>query len=773
MPVARGFRFASPQLPPSSNSISGGAEEGTASAFFGQAAPPNQGSSSSAADVFGGSAPSFGGPAPPLMAQGELLQPSTPLAGYHQPERHQQQDEYPATPDSANQGPPMYYVSAEPLPEVKTDVVVEKEVSGPPAEASGSNECNNPVVGSTVEPHVADAMISYLLHRVKDLKVQVNDLQTTQPVITPEQGRTAASSSSSNLSEVDRRVLEASREVADARMHKRDMDMQHSKLLKCLRSDKIGMARKELDADPRALTARSTDTGFTLLHHVAKWGCVNICRMLLSEPQYSKAIDVFKTDMIGRTALHVAAEHLHADVCTEIMQSMGSPVGENAPKDMAGLTPAACSALKRVRNGAKGAEDSANKSACRVLLHRRGDSCISPFKRPSATKTPGRSALRRQISVAPEFCSGVHCLPGYRVIMEDYAITFSPPKRPAESRVVCAVFDGHGGSGASEYCFDNIRSVFASVEQPGDAANTIRSTCAALEDGLAALPEFQIREIEIRKAIGDEPRKVKRMATDNSGTTLVMAVVTEKEVAVGNVGDSRALMVYHAAAGQMPPGSASFKTMSRDHSLAPTNETSNVIFPEETFEGLTMQQFKDAEKGRILAAGGSVDEKGYVSLDESHKIHMTRTVGNFAGKQRSDLPRESQIVTAVPEVHIVERSNETSGAVLVLASDGVWDVLSNEACADYVRGACAGALSGGAAGGLTSEILEDVAEKLALHCLDIGSMDNISVAIVSLDLQGNAVKSARRAPTASFPFSSPLPPAHPPNSTRKRLALDV
>ena len=206
--------------------------------------------------------------------------------------------------------------------------------------------------------------------------------------------------------------------------------------------------------------------------------------------------------------------------------------------------------------------------------------------------------------------------------------------------------------------------------------------------------------------------------------------------------------------------------MSRDHSVAPVNESENAGDVDEAIEGKTVAEFIEAEKRRIIDAGGTVDEKGYVTLDKSHKIHMTRTIGNFCGKQRKDLPREKQIVTAEPEVHVIDRSGEVLGGVMILASDGVWDVLSNYDCATFVRQACREETKEGTID------LDAVSEKLALHCLAKGSQDNISAIVVSMGRHGSQTKQPQ---AQAFPFLSPLPPAHPRshNSARKKLALDV
>jgi serine/threonine protein phosphatase PrpC len=57
------------------------------------------------------------------------------------------------------------------------------------------------------------------------------------------------------------------------------------------------------------------------------------------------------------------------------------------------------------------------------------------------------------------------------------------------------------------------------------------------------------------------------------------------------------------------------------------------------------------------------------------ELAMSRALGDFQYKTRPLFPRSEQAVTCVPDIEVHERS--TADEVLVLASDGVWDVLSN------------------------------------------------------------------------------------------------
>ena len=97
------------------------------------------------------------------------------------------------------------------------------------------------------------------------------------------------------------------------------------------------------------------------------------------------------------------------------------------------------------------------------------------------------------------------------------------------------------------------------------------------------------------------------------------------------------------------------------------------------------------------------------------------------------MPAPKQQVSAMPEVTIVERSSDDQ--FVILACDGVWDVLSNKECVDIVLGYLN-----------TGYTLQRACELLIDECLERGSRDNMSACIVALpgapDTIGTYVESA-------------------------------
>ena len=171
------------------------------------------------------------------------------------------------------------------------------------------------------------------------------------------------------------------------------------------------------------------------------------------------------------------------------------------------------------------------------------------------------------------------------------------------------------------------------------------------------------------------------MREDLAGTTAICVVIKEQKLYCGNVGDSRAIASVNG----------NVEILSTDHK--PNN---------------------DDERKRITAAGGwvefnRVNGKPFVFLrgdffatriySKKGNLALSRALGDFIFKRNTDKRAEEQVVTgendcssiektpsfrlAAPDV-VVKTINENWEFIL-LACDGIWDVLSNEEVLKFVR----------------------------------------------------------------------------------------
>ncbi|CAN6442800.1 unnamed protein product [Victoria cruziana] len=176
------------------------------------------------------------------------------------------------------------------------------------------------------------------------------------------------------------------------------------------------------------------------------------------------------------------------------------------------------------------------------------------------------------------------------------------------------------------------------------------------------------------------------------GSTAVVAVVSPTEVAVANCGDSRAVLCRNGIA--IP--------LSSDHK------------PDRPDELL-----------RIQAAGGRViywDCPRVLGV-----LAMSRSIGDDYLKP---------YVSSMPEVTVTERTN--GDECLILASDGLWDVMTNEeACSIASRCLRGAGGEGEGESSATGEVGPDPACTIAATLLTKmalirQSSDNVSVVVVDL-----------------------------------------
>ena len=126
------------------------------------------------------------------------------------------------------------------------------------------------------------------------------------------------------------------------------------------------------------------------------------------------------------------------------------------------------------------------------------------------------------------------------------------------------------------------------------------------------------------------------------------------------------------------------------------------------------------ENSRIVAAGGFV-EFGRVNGN----LALSRALGDFEFKQNQNLPAEQQIVTADPD--IISHTSTAEDEFLVIACDGIWDVLKNQEVVDFVRRCIA-----------QRKELHEICELMMDKCLapdsDWGGVgcDNMTVMLVAL-----------------------------------------
>ncbi|XP_071344971.1 protein phosphatase 1G isoform X2 [Trachinotus anak] len=158
----------------------------------------------------------------------------------------------------------------------------------------------------------------------------------------------------------------------------------------------------------------------------------------------------------------------------------------------------------------------------------------------------------------------------------------------------------------------------------------------------------------------------------DSGTTAVVALIRGKQLIVANAGDSRCVVSERGKA----------VDMSYDHK------------PED-----------EVELARIKNAGGKVTMDGRVNGG----LNLSRAIGDHFYKRNKALPPEEQMISAMPDVKVLTLNEDHD--FMVIACDGIWNVLSSQEVVDFISERIKPDQSGNA------RPLSSVVEELVDHCL--------------------------------------------------------
>lgn len=258
------------------------------------------------------------------------------------------------------------------------------------------------------------------------------------------------------------------------------------------------------------------------------------------------------------------------------------------------------------------------------------------------------------------------CMQGWRISMEDahqHILQLSPEDTEA---AFFGVYDGHGGAKVAKYASIHLHRYI--VNRPeyssGDIADAFRQG---------------FLECDRAMRVADELRD------EMAGCTAVTALIKGNRLWCGNAGDSRCI---GGVAGRAV-------ALSRDH-----------------------KPNDPGEKSRIEAAGGSVEFNRV-----NGNLALSRALGDFIFKMNNNLPENEQIVSAEPEVEETEITEDWD--FLLLACDGIWDVLSNQQVADFITARIGRNLQ-------PEQICEELMDRCLAPDCQVGGLgcDNMTVVLV-------------------------------------------
>jgi len=160
------------------------------------------------------------------------------------------------------------------------------------------------------------------------------------------------------------------------------------------------------------------------------------------------------------------------------------------------------------------------------------------------------------------------------------------------------------------------------------------------------------------------------------GCTAVVCCIRKDTITVANAGDCRAVLCRAGRA----------IDMSEDHKpQLPT------------------------ECARIRRAGGCIMEQRCVAgalYRVNGDLSLSRSIGDLRYKQNSRLSPQDQIICCTPDIRSFTREPEDE--FMLLACDGVWDVLSSQQAVDFVRPSISAILDGTLRPSVVAEELLDI-----------------------------------------------------------------
>ena len=260
----------------------------------------------------------------------------------------------------------------------------------------------------------------------------------------------------------------------------------------------------------------------------------------------------------------------------------------------------------------------------------------------------------------------------------------------AENRsdALFGVFDGHGGSAVSKFCAEHFPSVLLGLKafQNGEIEEGLRRAYLELDEMLRRPSHLaKLRQYAKASPGGDSSSSHPGFTM---GCTAVVAHIDGNRLTVANAGDSRAVLCRHGRA----------VNLTVDHKVT-----------------------LESEKERISAAGGVVLD-GRVNGN----LNLTRAIGDLAYKGDSSLKPEEQIITANPDVFVVDLDPEEDDFV-VLACDGIWEVMSSQEVVDFIShglGRIRGVSSPMSADSTASSQLANISD-LVGNMIDVACSDDV------------------------------------------------
>jgi serine/threonine protein phosphatase PrpC len=458
---------------------------------------------------------------------------------------------------------------------------------------------------------------------------------------------------------VDLRVLQTARALANFMASPTATRTSASTVLRyCATASKLGISdankrvlRKLLKADSTIFEARTMKMnhacpdGYSPLMATAHANNVIAAEILL---EIGSVDQLKETNLQGKTAYHIAAECGHVEMLSFLQAKHYDAFGINSapPLDLTGMTPLGVAITSPATKAIT------NKKLIYNQLFTPSDVSIMGSPVPLYQ----RVTYSRTLSLA----YGVSQMPGKRVLMEDSSVASC-----WDTAAVFAVCDGHSDGGqVSKFVVESFPSKF-------------RQSLKSIETMSTPPQSTSSQNIDWHTICTDICTSTDTRLKDSKlagGSTAVIAIVTATEIVCANVGDCRCILVQQQQQEQEEP-IIEVVPLSDDHKANTEIEINRI---KNAGLNVAVESFQDAT--------GETISISKVVLSDDNKMACSRTFGDFEYKANKTLADSEQAVVAVPDVTVHPR-DALRDQFLILACDGIWDVMSSDEVGQFVLNA--------------------------------------------------------------------------------------
>lgn len=444
-----------------------------------------------------------------------------------------------------------------------------------------------------------------------------------------------------------------------------------------------------------------------------------------------------ETNLQGKTAYHIAAEYGNGDMI-EYLQTKYNEI--NIPYhpqqlDLLGRTPLGVSITSPIPK--------AHSKSIQNLLYTSNDiSIIGNEPIPIQQRISYNDTINVIYSVSQ--------IPGRRVIMEDSLITSSICHNTYTLFAIC---DGHSDYGQI--------SKFVTESLPSKYQNALKDYTNNNE----VITENDWMNICTNICVSTDAR-LKDMNIPG-GSTAIITIISKNQIIIANVGDCRCILIQQQNDNNNDVAELiSEETVvegfnNNDNSTTTSISTTTLPTPP-TYHVIPLsydhKADTDIEIQRIEKAGLHVIQETFhdecsrdnetklttiskIKLNDNSMMACSRSFGDFEYKANETLDVHEQAVIVIPDV-IVRPRDYNNDLFIVLACDGIWDVMTNDDVQQFILNRTIGMMKNEDNNTTTTSTplsLPTISDELIAECLNRGSTDNLSCIIISLNPKINEI----------------------------------